>query len=195
VSSFEEVVDWVEGRLGLERAEEAARAVAGNPELAAAAAWVRTFHATAADSPLLTPPPRVREELRRRLALYRPPPNPLEPVRALLAFDSATSGLAGVRGPGAADGRQLVFQAPGLDVALDVYDVDEGRRRLAGQLLPEQQDADADGTVRLLQPGSVAAAARAQRDGSFELPVVAAGAYLLDVRWGGSPVTAEVDMT
>ncbi len=96
--SFEDVVDWVEGRLDRERGDQVAAAVRADPALAAAAAWMHQFRDTTAGTVLMEPPPSVRDALRRRFAALRPaPPTPVERLRAALVYDSAALGLAGVR--------------------------------------------------------------------------------------------------
>ena len=53
---------------------------------------------------------------------------------AELVYDSAESGLVGVRGESA---RQVTFRSPGVEI--EVMVVDERARRIVGQLVPPQQ--------------------------------------------------------
>jgi hypothetical protein len=53
---------------------------------------------------------------------------------AELVFDSATEDLVGIRSGEAA--RQMTFRAPGIEI--EVVVMDEGARRLIGQLVPPQ---------------------------------------------------------
>ena len=65
---------------------------------------------------------------------------------AELVFDSAESGLVGVRGEAA---RQVTFRAPGVEI--EVMVVDDDARRIVGQLVPPQQatvELHAHGKVR-----------------------------------------------
>lgn len=53
---------------------------------------------------------------------------------AELVYDSAESGLVGVRGEAA---RQVTFRSPGVEI--EVMVIDERARRIVGQLVPPQQ--------------------------------------------------------
>jgi hypothetical protein len=194
MTTFGDLVDWVEERLDPERGRQVAAEVAGDPELSAAVAWLRTFHDTAAWTPLAAPPAELRELLMRRFALYRPArPSLLERVQALLAYDSAVLGVAGVRGAAGTD-RHLLFESPGLDIALDVYDEGRDQRRVAGQLLPEDQHVPAAAGVRLVRGETVVTAGPAEPTGAFELGSVPPGSYLVEVEWSGRLVVGDLDL-
>ena len=64
---------------------------------------------------------------------------------AELVYDSAETGLVGVRGEGA---RQVTFRSPGVEI--EVMVTDERERRIVGQLVPPQQ-----ATVEALTSGGI----------------------------------------
>lgn len=94
---------------------------------------------------------------------------------AKLVFDSSTAALAGVRGGEAA--RQITFQAPGLEIEVEV--VSERSRTVLGQLVPAQHAEvelrNARQTLRM----------RTDALGRFTFDAVAPGPVKLTVATGG----------
>ncbi|MDP9398932.1 MAG: carboxypeptidase-like regulatory domain-containing protein [Actinomycetota bacterium] len=196
MTGFEQVLDWLEGRLAPVQAARVAAAVEADPELAAVAAWLGEFRAAAAGTVLEEPPAHVHALLLRRFAAYRPaPPTPLRRLRAVVSFDSSGASAVGVRAGAAVAGqRHVVLESEAVDVALDVYDEDVARR-VEGQLLPPGTEEIAGAEVRLLGPGGdLVAAASAGPSGVFALPPVPAGGYMLQVRWDGLVVDADLEL-
>jgi hypothetical protein len=149
--NLDEVLDWIESRLEIERsAEIEALVAAGDPEAEAAVEWAHRFLAAAAR---FTEP--VPDDLARRLRTMWPNKWPKDSVtapswrerfpgflNATVSFDSLLSpGLAMARS--ASDStRQIVVSAPDIDVAVDLETSPAGSGiRAALQLLPLSEDA------------------------------------------------------
>jgi hypothetical protein len=147
---FAHLADWVEGRLSEEEAValEEQLAVAGEKTLADVA-WLRMFTEVSQRLVLPSPPPRVHESLVDLFKAYsrdKQQRGLRKRIVAKLAFDSAQRpAVEGVREAHTAElGRQLVYAAEALDVALDILprDHEEPRLDLEGQLLPKDEDAE-----------------------------------------------------
>lgn len=195
MTSLEQVVDWLEGRLSPAEAERVAVAVEGDAELTSMVAWLRRFHAATADVVLERPPARVHDLLVQRFAAYRPaPPSALRRLQAAVIFDTAWSSAVGVRaGVAAAGQRHVVLETEPLDVALDIYQ-DDTAWRVEGQLLPPGTGEVLDAEVRLLAGDAVVATVVADPTGMFALAAVPAGGYVLQVRWDGLVVDSDLDL-
>lgn len=182
MATFTDVVDWVEGRLGPERAERVRGEVEADESLREAVTWLRRFRQAAAAEPWQAPPARVRAHLVHRFALERPAPPPLvERLRAAVTFDSALAQpVAGVRSAAPTTARHLVVSTEDLDVALDLYPEDRDVR-VEGQVLPVAETGDAAADVELSRGGGTLARTAADASGRFALPPVPAGPVLLVV--------------
>jgi hypothetical protein len=191
--AFRDVLDWVEGKLEPAAAERVRRAVEADPSLGEAAQWIRSFRTAAAAERLEAPPAHVRELLMRRFAAYRPaPPTALERIRAAIGFDSALGEpLLGVRTGATISTRHLVLTTDPADVALDLYPEDRSVR-VEGQVLPNDDEASAAGTVSLLRDGAVLARAPFDETGRFALPPVPAGEAILTIALGTSSIEADL---
>ena len=98
----------------------------------------------------------------------------LDAELAELVFDSAESGLVGVRGADAS--RQMTFRAPGVEIEVEVTSI-EGRR-IIGQLVPPQEL-----TVEL-RHGDRSTETTADDLGRFRFDEIPAGPVSLRVRIG-----------
>lgn len=87
--SFEELVDYIEGRLGADEARRVADHVAQCSSCAADVAWLRRMLDLMAAPALVSAPPEV---IRRAQALYHPAPR-----RATLRLPALTAWLGGMR--------------------------------------------------------------------------------------------------
>lgn len=183
--TFEDVVDWVDGLLDARAAAAVEEAVAADAQLAATAAWLRSFRSAVSGRSLERPPPEVRDMLMRRFAVYRPaPPIPLQRVTATVAFDSATAGpVSGVRAVAGSAARHLALESPSVDIALDLYPEDR-EVRVEGQLLPLDPAAPASGTVRLFSGGKERQVVHADDAGWFAFEPVGPGPALLTAELG-----------
>ncbi len=101
---------------------------------------------------------------------------------AQIVFDSAHE-LAGVRSSDT--NRQLTFQAPGVEI--EVMLIENGARRLVGQLIPPQE------TSIELVAGDDVVSARSDRLGRFTFDQVAPGPVRLVVLGGGGERLVQTD--
>ncbi len=193
--TFEDVVDWVDGLLDARAAAAVEEAVAADAQLAATAAWLRSFRSAASGRSLERPPPEVRDMLMQRFALYRPSPAlPLQRVTASVVFDSATAGPeSGVRAVAGSTARHLALESPSLDIALDLYPEDR-EVRVEGQLLPLDPTAAASGTVRLFSGGEERQVVQADDVGWFAFEPVGSGPASLVAELGEVVVEVGLDL-
>jgi hypothetical protein len=149
---FAQLSDWVEGRLSEEESGAVEKQLATADEMTLAdAAWLRMFAEASRRVVLPAPPPGLHEIL-----VYRFKAHTLERQRAglrrrivaRLMFDSGLrSAVAEIRKSDTGDlGRQLVYAADTLDLALDILprDPEQSRLDLEGQLFPNHEDAEPD---------------------------------------------------
>lgn len=205
-ADLDAVVDWLEGRLDTDAGAHVERLVlAGAPEVVATVAWWRRFHAAA-----LLPTEPVPDGLAARLRAMGPSTSTdglttgpswlgrvVEGVRATLSFDSLLMpGLAMARSVSDAT-RQLVFSAPGLDVAVDVSEPRGDELTAAAQLLPIDDRADAaDVLVQTWARTGLVGEHRSDTLGRVELGVLPADIVVMEVdRTSAWPaVHAELDL-
>jgi len=196
VADTEQVLDWLEGRLGPEDAAAVAAAVEADPELASIASWLRHYLELAATVSMDELPPRSHAFLREQFARHRPaPPRPHRQLFATLRFDSAEARPVGVRAaPSGAGARHLVFESEELDIALDVYPAARAWA-VEGQLLPRGDQPVTAAQVRLVGvPGGLVASSFPDSSGSFTMDLAVAGPHLLQVLWGDVAVDAELEL-
>jgi hypothetical protein len=175
--SFRELADLADGRLTPERRAEVLAAVeaaerAGDPAPRRTVEWVHAFRAEAARLPLVTPPPLVRQRLRRLMAATNGTAPALLRVTVELVTDSRRVGRpAGVRGP-EQDGDtryQQTFEAAGVAVVvLDVATAPDRTVTLRGQVLP-QITTPAVFEVIAMGPSGVVTSALGDEFGGFTL--------------------------
>lgn len=200
--TFERMLDWVEGRLSGAEAAAVAEVLAGDPDRRATVDWIRTFLRVTDAPAAADPPAHVRETLLRRFedrlrAVRRP--WLAERVRATLTFDSGMGLIpAGARGMdmlevGGSE-RHLVYSAPGLDVALDIYLLEAGAVRIDGQILSTRQIDDPGFVVRLLRGTEEIASATADDLSQFWIDGVRPDAYRLVVTGRELEITADLDL-
>lgn len=204
-ADFADVVDWLEGRLDPQAAAALERLVlVGDREVLATVAWWRRFRAASS----LTAEP-VPDALATRLRSLRldagagPSRDPswldrlVGTVRARLSFDSLhTPGLAMARSTLDAT-RQLVFSAPGLDIAVDVSETHGDELTAVAQLLPLDDGVEAAGVwVRTWAHTGLLSEQRSDALGRIELGVLPSDVVILEVdrspAWAA--VQAELDL-
>jgi hypothetical protein len=175
--SFRALVDLVDGLLDTQQHSAVLSAVEaadrnGDPAPRRTLDWLRSFRAEADRLPLKTPPPLLRQRLRRLMTVRSGAAAPLRRVRADLVTDSRrTERLAGVRGPdnGPVARYQLTFEAVAVAViVLDVATGSDGTVALRGQVLP-QIDTPPVFEVVAIGPSGVVASSAGDELGGFSL--------------------------
>jgi hypothetical protein len=183
--SFEQLVDWIEGRLSDAEATAVARLVETADEAVRDdVAWLRAFLDTSAKLRMESPPPDIHQTLVRRFAAHARTRR-LEELKqwlvGALTFDSArTAALGGVRatslqGPP----RQIVYSTDPLDVALAlVPDTDGPHLTIHGQILPKTTTIEPSGfSVQLQRDATEIARVDADDLGEFVFDRLDVGTY------------------
>jgi hypothetical protein len=182
---FAHLADWVEGRLSEEEAVavEKQLAMAGEKTLADVA-WLRMFTEVSQRLVLPSPPPRVHEILVDRFNAYvrdKQQPGLRKRIVAKVTFDSGLRpAVAEVREADTAElGRQLVYAADALDVALDILPRDHEERSLdlEGQLFNDEETDLGIFGVQLLQEGTEVGTTVSDDLGEFAFESVPPGVY------------------
>ena len=143
--TFEELVDWLDGRFQLE---------ADQLEMADQADlnWLQTFHLLSQKITLDTPPPSWRQQLRQQFAenvKTNQEPGLWQRLTAVLNFDSyAQPAPAGVRTAPLRDTRQLVYNTRAADIAINTQWQNE-QVNLAGQVFLLREVAEPILSVQL----------------------------------------------
>lgn len=139
---FTTLVDWTEGRLSTDRADQVQAAVAArDPEVLASIAWLNHFHYNASSMPLRVPPSSVGQKLREHFVSYSAAraEEDLE-IKAILLdlrFDSRVDQpLGAVRSAGTVcDVVHLAYGNDEADVVLAVQPQADGTFRIEGQVM------------------------------------------------------------
>ena len=181
---FSELLDWLEGRLPPDKA----RAVAERLQAADAATqadldWLRLFLQARQSIQFASPPPGVRETLRRAFAAYavsREPPGPFQRWLATLTFDSraqpVTAGLRSAAEEG--QRQQLIYTTVTAEIALNVRLIPPDEKFIVTGQIFSLVDTPADAfSIQLL--GGVGEVALATTDelGEFSFSDLPAGEY------------------
>lgn len=194
--TFEQLVDWLEGRLSAEDAQTIAQQVAADARLQAEVAWLQMFAAAAEEIVFEAPPPEVSARLRRQFAALSAenrPPTWRETLAAVLTFDSRRPpALAGARGAPQSDWQQLYTTDYGdITLVWQRHNDDRGFN-LFGQILPHAGATAEPFHVQLRavadsdHPAAAGAAAALQAD------TLADGEFVLE---GVAPATYELTLT
>lgn len=198
--SWENLVDWVDGRLSPDEAERV-EAWANQSESDADLAWLRAFRQSRQEIVLDEPPAELRSELRSMFANHAADaaadaaakadrPSLTERLMAALSFDSGLQlGMAGARGQSAAL-RQLIYSADTADITLTLQNGDDGLQ-IDGQILPLVDRALDELRAELTQDGALINEAAVDASGHFAFASIAAGAYQLAIR--SEALTIEIE--
>jgi hypothetical protein len=183
--SFEQLIDWFEGRLSEEEAQLVAAQVAAADEATQAdVAWLRRFYQASQSIVLAEPPAAVSKWLERRFAAYarqRRRPSVWQRLVASLSFDSRAGLAAGVRAVTTSENqRQLIYETDPAMVVLTAQLRSHDRRfDLLGQVLPAHEK-EADLVRVLLLRGKDEIDSTLTDDlGEFTLTALPAGLYTL----------------
>ncbi len=145
--TWQQLIDWIEGRLSAADAAIVEQQMAGADERTLAdVAWIRAFLRAGDEIVLDEPPAELRTTLRASFEAYagkkvadretEGPPNLLNRLVAALTFDSGLQpGLAGARAGKVGEARQLIYSTDTLDLSLSVQHGADGVR-VDGQILP-----------------------------------------------------------
>jgi hypothetical protein len=184
VPRFSELLDWLEGRLPPDKA----RAVAERLQSADAATqadldWLRLFLQARQSVQFASPPPRVRETLRRAFAAYaeaREPPSPFQRWLATLTFDSraqpVTAGLRSAAEEG--QQRQLIYTTEAAEIALTVQSILPDKNLIVtGQIFPMGDIPTQTFSIQLLRDAGEVALATTDELGEFTFADLPAGEY------------------
>jgi hypothetical protein len=199
---FGTLLDWLEGRLDPQTAEQIAAQVAeGDERTRRTVEWLRGFLATAQAMPLHEPPPIVRQNLNQYFARWSRAQAELgqQPrvVHARLLFDSRQDlALAGVRaGPGEDDDTfHLAYTAAEGDMLVDVYRLGAGLVRLEGQVMLAQPDEAPIFEASVAGPGFTVRTRDGDELGRFFLRDVPARRCQLEATNGLVTVVAALDL-
>lgn len=141
---FSPLLDWAEGRLSPQAAEDIELLLDGASATTwATVHWLQRFHKARQAVLLAAPPPETHDLLSARFAAYaatKRKPGLLQQLTAALSYDSRTQPeLAfGTRSSHEAGGpRQMVFSCSVADIALNIHRrVADEQIDLSGQVLP-----------------------------------------------------------
>jgi hypothetical protein len=188
---FSELLDWLEGRL----LPDKARAVAERLQAADAATradldWLRLFLQARQSVQFASPPPGVRETLRRAFAAYaeaREPPGPFQRWLATLTFDSraqpVTAGLRSAAEEG--QQRQLIYTTEAAEIALTVQSILPDKNFIVtGQIFPMGDTPTHTISIQLLRDAWEVALAATDELGEFTFADLPAGEYDIVVSAG-----------
>jgi hypothetical protein len=191
VPLFSELLDWLEGRL----LPDKARAVAERLQTADAATqadldWLRLFLQARQSVQFASPPPGVREILRRGFAAYveaREPPGPFQRWLATLTFDSraqpVTAGLRSAAEEG--QQRQLIYTTEAAEIALTVQSILPDKNFiLTGQIFPMGDTPTHTFSIQLLRDAWEVSLAATDELGEFTFADLPAGEYEIVVSAG-----------
>ena len=190
---FSELLDWLEGRLPPDKA----RAVAERLQSADAATqadldWLRLFLQARQSVQFASPPPRVRETLRRAFAAYaeaREPPSPFQRWLATLTFDSraqpVTAGLRSAQRAEEGQRRQLIYTTEAAEIALTVQSILPDKNFIVtGQIFPVGDTPSHTFSIQLLRDAWEVALAATDQLGEFTFSGLPAGEYDIVVSAG-----------
>ncbi|MBU2696851.1 MULTISPECIES: hypothetical protein [Pimelobacter] len=190
--TFTEIVDWIEGRLPDERADQVAAEVAADEDSAGAAAWMTQFLADARRLPLETPPPELSARLRGLFDDAANLPPEVRWATAHLLYDTREA-MTGTRSADLLDHTHLAFETEHGRFVVEVRRAGAGEVDLHGLLLLDEGAAAAD--VTLLEDGTVRRRARTTADGRFELLQVPQSVDELRIAVRDARVSAPLDLT
>jgi anti-sigma factor RsiW len=189
--SFEQLLDWVDGRLSPEEVAALARALAEGRAPAADARWLQAFQEARSKVVLGSPGADLHAAL---VAQFRPSPlrQALRRAAALLSFDSALQpAMAGMRS-GSARARQLIFDCDLVEIALNMRPSRQSDQLdLNGQLFPRQLPDVAGVVVRLSRAGDLVDVVLTNEVGEFQFAALPPGDYALSLAGEDSQVAID----
>ena len=189
VPTFEQLLDWLEGRLSDDEAQHVANLLsAANDSTQADAAWLRAFFAATNTIRVTDPPADVVERVQRQFAAHpqKPPTTNLwQRLVGTLTFDSYSTAAAGARAAGVGEQRQFLYETGRATVVFTLQRRDHDELYdLMGQVLPTD-DSDVDLIqVSLVRDGVEYDSGITDDLGEFIFPAIPLGQY--DLLFGSS---------
>ncbi len=179
---FDEILDWIEGKLPPEEASLLAERVAGDEAARAEADWLRAFSRVSEEVVMASPPPEVREALSRRFEYFaegRRQPGLLQRLFATLSFQGGMQPAFGMRSVGSSEAqRHFVYSTEVADVSFSVRPRRGGGLDVFGQVLPNSDDVEPDEfNVHLIRDIADSETAPASDLGEFTFEGVSEGTY------------------
>jgi hypothetical protein len=191
--TFSELLDWLEGRLPPDKARTVAeRLQSADAATQADLDWLRLFLKARQSVPFASPPPGVRETLRRAFAAYveaQERPGPFQRWLATLTFDSraqpVTAGLRSAQRVEEGQQRQLIYTTEAAEIALTVQSIFPDKNFIVtGQIFPMGDTPTHTFSIQLLHDAGEVALAAADELGEFTFSDLPAGEYDLVVSAG-----------
>ncbi len=165
---FERLLDWFEGRLDSDEADEIERLLA-DPESERAretVAWIRSLHQSRVEMMFPEPPAELGGRL-RSLFTGRRRDEADHFLAGLVGGDYVGAATAKTRAVGFHTPEQLAYLSPSIDVVMEITRTGHERVRVSGQLLPGEGSA----AVFEVRPGT-GDPTRAEEFGEFVLEAV-----------------------
>lgn len=182
---FDQLMDWLEGRLSAEEAQAVSeQAAAGGEATQQDLAWLRKFYQASQTIVFAEPPDELTEQLEQRFARYarsRRSSFDYKRLIASLSFDSHKQMARGVRtAVSSGTQRQLVYNTESATIICTLQQLSSGEQfDLLGQVLP-LQESDPSLIHVLLRQGQETFDNTLTDDlGEFNLKALSTGSYEL----------------
>ena len=199
--NFEQLVDWLDGRLSDDSSHEVRAALAkASSATEATVQWLRQFRRLARALPLYETPPVVKQHLQRHFQLWSQAraalAQPASELTAALLFDSRLDlAAAGVRGVGDhEDATHLAYTSERADLVLDISRHSGGRVQIDGQVLPNGDGEAPVFEAVVFGPHGSTRTVDGDELGRFCLPLVHDDATELRVTNGDFTIVAAIDL-
>ncbi|MBK8903189.1 MAG: hypothetical protein IPM53_18530 [Anaerolineaceae bacterium] len=182
---FDQLMDWLEGRLSEEEAQAVSDRVAVSGEAVQQdVAWLRKFYWASQTIMFAEPPEELTEQLEQRFARYarsRRSTFDYKRLIASLSFDSHKQMARGVRtAVSSGTQRQLVYNTEPATIICTLQQRSSGEQfDLLGQVLPLQESDASLIHVLLLQEQKTLDSTLTDDLGEFNLKALSTGAYEL----------------
>lgn len=191
--TFTELIDWLDGRLATDAAEELASYVAvGDPSTLESVEWILEFVDGAASMPLAQRPPELGSRLRAVFDQLHRPGHGRDWTEAALLHDTRSQlGAVGVRSLGDG-GVHLAFDCELGRFVLDATASAVGEVDVQGLIMLPPGSGGLD--LAFLERGDLRRAVRSTPDGRFEARGVPVGVDELWLTSGPAQVRATLDL-
>lgn len=181
---FEQLLNWLEGRLpDVEAQEVAARLETADNETRSLVKWLKNFQQLSQNYRLDSPPADLDEKLYNiftRPEKTKPPSRFFQRLAAALTFDSYQQlAVAGARTVSAQkSGRQFVYSAAPADITLDLHwSASEKQIHLNGQLFPTDEQDETIYLVEIQKENKSLAMTQTDSLGRFTFPALRPDTY------------------